>query len=175
MRLKKDVKPTEQEVAILTWLGKNNIGVKITHIGASTEPMSGGEEPWEHDSWAVTVSRPTKKAFTSDYHTGTGHRVLIKPMPQEVVRYPRTLHAEQWMRDWVRPHPPEVAAVLNSFVMDGDACNQSFEDWADDFGYDKDSRRAEKTYEACKEIGFKMRQIFTRAEIEEIRTMLEDY
>lgn len=175
MRLKKDIKPTPQEEALRVWLEKNHVKVDITCTGFSSEPLQAGTEPWEHDSWEVRVFRPESRVFTTAYHTGIGHRVALKPVPKEVTAYPRTLHAVKWRQDWVKPHPPEVAGVFDSFIRDGEACNQSFEDWADEFGYDKDSRSAEKIYEACKEIGFKMRKLFTHAEIEEMRGILEDY
>lgn len=45
-----------------------------------------------------------------------------------------------------------VASESNSFSY-----NSSFEDWASEFGYDEDSRKAEQTYKVCKEQSEKLR------------------
>jgi hypothetical protein len=47
-------------------------------------------------------------------------------------------------------HEPRPADVLSSLLLDVTSADQSFEDWASDFGYDDDSRKAEATYNACR-------------------------
>jgi len=46
---------------------------------------------------------------------------------------------------------PEVGSVLDCLSSDASSIENArgFEDWASDFGYDADSRKAEKTYRAC--------------------------
>jgi hypothetical protein len=46
--------------------------------------------------------------------------------------------------------PPTLSDVLDCLASDASSFDnaQSFEDWADDYGYDVDSRKAEKTYKA---------------------------
>jgi hypothetical protein len=48
-------------------------------------------------------------------------------------------------------HEPEAADVLNCLADDsaGVSNARSFEEWADEYGYDTDSRKAEKTYNVC--------------------------
>ena len=47
---------------------------------------------------------------------------------------------------------PTVHDVINSLALDsiGVADGQSFEEWAYEYGYETDSRAAERTYKACK-------------------------
>ena len=53
---------------------------------------------------------------------------------------------------------PDKLDVINSLVMDASVLNSSsFEDWADEFGYDRDSRKAETIYRACLDIALKLR------------------
>ena len=42
-----------------------------------------------------------------------------------------------------------AADVLSSLILDANAGDQSFEDFCGDFGYDEDSRTAERTWRAC--------------------------
>ena len=52
---------------------------------------------------------------------------------------------------------PEPAEVLASAARDyADARGLTFEDWAGNLGYDTDSRKAEKIYDACLEMGEKL-------------------
>ncbi len=44
---------------------------------------------------------------------------------------------------------PTAADVLDCLASDASGAEQSFEDWCSDYGYDTDSRKAEKTYKAC--------------------------
>ena len=47
--------------------------------------------------------------------------------------------------------PPTLAEVLDCLASDASGVDnaQSFEDWANEYGYDTDSRKAEATYRAC--------------------------
>lgn len=52
---------------------------------------------------------------------------------------------------------PDPAEVLASAAQDyADARGLTFEDWAGNLGYDTDSRKAEKTYDACMAMGDKL-------------------
>jgi hypothetical protein len=46
---------------------------------------------------------------------------------------------------------PTTAMVLDSLASDASGCESagSFDNWASEYGYDTDSRKAERTYRAC--------------------------
>lgn len=46
-------------------------------------------------------------------------------------------------------HAPTAADVLECLLSDASVDGQSFEEWASDTGFDPDSRKAEKIYNAC--------------------------
>ena len=73
---------------------------------------------------------------------------------------------------WYHSH---AADVLHSLVMDAQATGYTFEDWCADFGYDSDSRKAYKVYEACLESGVKLRRIFTSTQIARLFEILQEY
>lgn len=71
---------------------------------------------------------------------------------------------------------PDFADVLSSLVMDaGVLDSSSFEDWASEFGYDTDSRTAEKLYRACLEIALKLRNSIGEAGLASLRDACQDY
>jgi hypothetical protein len=53
---------------------------------------------------------------------------------------------------------PELDQVLYCLFSDSEAHNDSFENWADNFGYDSDSIAAKKIYDACIENYFKLKK-----------------
>lgn len=63
---------------------------------------------------------------------------------------------------------PSAADVLECLISDaiGYRNAASFEDWASDYGYDPDSRAAEKTYRACGRISDRLEKFLTPEEFE---------
>lgn len=54
---------------------------------------------------------------------------------------------------------PTADQVLECLISDASSIDNArgFDDWCSDFGYDTDSRKAEKTYSACKRATDKLR------------------
>ena len=54
---------------------------------------------------------------------------------------------------------PSAAEVLDCLASDSSSIEnvRGFEDWCSDFGYDTDSRQAEKTYKACEHAAKRLR------------------
>src|SRR5690606_30024160 len=74
---------------------------------------------WDCHGWVVTLYYGDEE-MTTPYYTG----LLIQDV--------------------------ELSDVMNSLFLDADVRHySSFEEWARDYGYDTDSRSAERTYKAC--------------------------
>ncbi len=69
---------------------------------------------------------------------------------------------------------PDVADVLSSLVLDAAGSVLSFDEFCDEFGYDIDSREAEKTWKAVKSNGTKTRK-FLGAGFDEVANAVQDY
>ncbi|HVT61903.1 MAG TPA: hypothetical protein VHD33_00235 [Legionellaceae bacterium] len=82
------------------------------------------DSTWRADHWKVRFSFG-KRRMTTYFSMGYGHNGKA----------------------------PEADDVLNCLISDCSVIDQTFEDWAGDFGYDTDSRKAEKTYKACIKTG----------------------
>lgn len=59
-------------------------------------------------------------------------------------------------------YAPAPWEVLTGVCRDGQALYQTFEDWAADYGYDSDSREAERVYNGCCEAGRKALRLVGR-------------
>lgn len=65
------------------------------------------------------------------------------------------------IKQWVRPEAPTKQDVLYCVASDSQGVEQSrdFEDWAANYGYDADSRKAERIYEECAKQGREFRSL----------------
>lgn len=71
---------------------------------------------------------------------------------------------------------PKLEDVLYSLAMDCDVFNYScFEEWAENLGYETDSRQAEKIYHACLENALKMRSMLGNDNLEKLQELFQDY
>jgi hypothetical protein len=55
-------------------------------------------------------------------------------------------------------HEPRADEVLECLTLDASSADQSFEDWCGDYGYDTNSRRAERTYDTVQAQTAKLRR-----------------
>lgn len=72
---------------------------------------------------------------------------------------------------------PDDADMFASLLLDssGIECSCDFEDWCSDMGYDADSRRAERIYNACKEVAAQLSDMFTTSELSDLQDIFSDY
>lgn len=116
--------------------------VKRNRITISTEQVDSNphmeDSDWRMDHWKC-IFRMGRKRFTLYFSMGSGHQ-----------------GAE-----------PTAAEVLECLRSDSTGDFSSFDNWASDYGYDTDSRRALKTYQATKRQTAKLRQ-FLGAEFDNL-------
>ena len=121
------------EFAALGWHTTNVIGGHLAEDG----------EGWKHYAWQVNFCPPCKAPVSLAYKCGTAHV------------YPKTAHFG--IRG--KPKPPAPAEVLACYCRDWTESNCAFDEWAANFGYDTDSRKAFSIYESCREAGPKLRAL----------------
>lgn len=144
-------------------------------------------------NWKVTLRYRGKAVIETDYMAGIAHCPCYKKirrlsgggvslydaefLEREVENgFPyRDMGGMPWL-DKKNPILPEPDSVLYSLLLDGDAIDYfSFEDWASNYGYDTDSRKAEVMYRACIDIGLKLRNAFGEKLLTELRDIFQDY
>jgi len=70
---------------------------------------------------------------------------------------------------------PENADIMYSLIMGISSSDECFEDWCSNYGYDTDSRKAFKIYQAVIEAAANMRRLFSDKKIEELQDLLQVY
>jgi len=109
---------------------------KITMLAKATDrnpPMEDPKNPMDH--WRCSFRRGTGKSasrFTTSFSMGKGHNGKA----------------------------PEAGDVLDCLASDASSIENAkgFEDWANDMGWDSDSRKAEKIFNACKSQAVKLKE-----------------
>jgi len=133
-------------------------------------------------NWSVTVQHNGRDVLTTDYGSGIAHCPAYKKeykgvmsiyVDELIVRETetgKTADARQ------KPIEIDVCDVFYSLVLDSDAIEYTtFEDWADNLGYEQDSRSAEATYRQCLEIALKLRAAIGDAGLTALREAVQDY
>lgn len=116
-------------------------------------PLAKKSDNWQDTAfhWLVTIG-----GQTFDFYTGSAW-----------VEEPKSSYIPP------KPIPPSYDDVIHSLVMDASACEQSFEDWCSELGYDSDSIKALEIYRSCQKNADKLRKAGVNIEAE--RERLADY
>jgi hypothetical protein len=93
---------------------------RITMTASRTDRNPNMPDSQDMDHWKVTLRRPGH-SMTTYFSMGYGHNGKA----------------------------PKAAEVLDCLASDANGASDSFEDFCSNFGYDEDSRKAEKIYKAC--------------------------
>lgn len=127
----------------------SNLGFSMTCVPISSRPDSLEMEGYHY---SVTLSRG-EGSVHSFYTCGEGW-----------VEYKNGRNV---------PIPPQLSHVVYS-LLDSDVPDD-FEDFCDDFGYDSDSRKAKKTWKACRKMAKMVEQSGIFADRETIQEIMQDY
>jgi hypothetical protein len=110
---------------------------------------------WEDTAFHYSVTIAYKgKTFQTAFKCGLGHCIVRSSI---------------WNGVQASLILPNAADVLNSLALDARACDMSFANWCQEYGYNTDSRQAFKTYEECQQNGDKLKSVFPANMIEEMR------
>lgn len=145
-------------------------------------------------NWKVTLCKDDREIITTDYSAGIAHAPSYKNHQTRIhgCRF-SILHAkflEHEVEKGTTAYTgseflpitgkgailPETPDVVYSMLMDSDAIDYpTFEEWADNFGYDRDSRKGEAIYRQCLEIGLKIRAGLGDSTLAQLRELFQDF
>ena len=175
------------------------LDVTITGLGLTynaqfvptSQPADKVKSPQLH--WTITLIRG-RQSMEVPYHQGCGHVKAYDTMPTkspydrrrkaELVRQTcetgklyRYMHNVDLLGTLKGHQPaPSLRDVLYCLVMDASVLDSGgFEEWANEYGYETDSRQAEATYRACLEQSLKLRALVGDKGLEELREAYQDY
>ena len=134
--------------------------------------------------WRVTLLRDGKPIITTDYGQGIGHLPAYtrKALGSNNSVDRMAAIAQELERGKAWPHyltavpGPGMPDVVHSLCLAAEVLqHRSFEDWAADFGYDADSRKAENIYRSCMQIALQLLNGLGAANLERLQLAAREY
>lgn len=137
-------------------------------------------------NWKVTLRKGERDILTADYSAGCGHCPSYKPMVRlsideyNAIKFEceRGRKAHYFGTGFVDGQPilPDDADVIYALCADADALDYArFEDWASNYGFDPDSRKAEQTYQQCLAYALALRNALGEDGLRQLRAACQDY
>lgn len=180
-----EVKPREAMQAIMD---REGITLESVFVPFSRSRSAGDKLP--NLNWTVTLKKAGRAIVTTDYSAGQAHCPAYES-PKYGVPHFMSIDRDTALRfecengrtykgtlDFGTSAPilPDAVDVLWSLTRDADVLDAGgFENWASDYGFDADSRKAEATYRACLEIALKLRSGLGDAVLAELQEAGRDY
>ncbi len=141
---------------IQAFMAENKVTIESEFVPWSQSRNKG--EKHRSLNWRIRLLHAGRTILETDYSAGVAHCPSYRQGRRTVD---------------IAPDACDVIASLsmNSRVLD---CS-SFEEWAGEFGYDVDSRKAESIYRACLEIALKLRNGLGEEGLRALQNATQDY
>ena len=167
-------------------MSENGITVTLTHLHVVWFDENGKKVEHPMDKWYALVTREDGRSYGTFYSTGMGHRVFQK-FPGGSVRWERK--GDKYYRDGkllsleemikhnhlrLPKDGPNADEVLHCLLNDAQSGSESFRDFCDNYGMDRDSISGLKTYLACQETRDALLRLFGGALLAELTEAGQD-
>jgi hypothetical protein len=170
--------PDEAKATVNRILADAGISMVAQHVPTTFDPKS---KDWQHVAWRVTF-KSKRGEFSTDYKQGIGHLSIYPKSGKltisdiEDIQYALKTgkvhkHVGNSYLPSGKPIPaPDPANVVSSLILDAGAADYAkFEDWAADFGYESDSIKALRIFEACRNTALDLNRVFGAHVVEALR------
>jgi hypothetical protein len=139
-------------------------------------------------NYKVTLIYKGREVLTTDYSMGCAFVPGYQQFPKD--RHIQRLLLEQscetgyvWkiidgntLLPTKEPILPDAVDVIYSLIIDSEVLDAGrYEEWADAYGYDVDSRKGEATYRACLDIALRLRASLGDEVMSTLRELFVDY
>lgn len=165
-----------------------DLGLSLSYKFVPFSMSRNKDEKHKSLNWVVTLKRGSA-SFSTEYSAGCGYCPANKTKDLYLKQLQINKECEEGFATKVtlpsighiatcrdKPILPSDADVISSLVLDASVLDEpSFESWADNLGYDTDSRKAEAVYKACLEIALKLRAMIGDAGLRDLQEACQDY
>ena len=119
-----------------------------------------------------------KTFHTTPYATRQANEMYRKTCETGIL-YNHFSETFRWTRRSIGPKvqpPPSLLDILYCLIQDASVLDlASFESWAQEFGYDADSIKAEATYRTCLQQSLELKNLIGRQALEQLQQFYQDY
>jgi len=163
----------------------NDLGLSIdSEFIPFTQSRKAGQK-YSSLNWLVTLKRDGADILSTHYGAGLAHCPAYSDPTlgrQDSVERFKAIQRQcetGWGGKPGRPGvhiKPDPVDVIYSLVTDSEAMSYGyFESWADAYGYDSDSRKAESIYRACLDNALKLHATLGAPTMDLLREAFQDY
>lgn len=166
---------TEQEQATLSALMARDRHLFTIEGIKGTAPKN-PNMPDAHVGWSMTIECQGRKLETPFYQSALTSKAMQDKNRPSDARGDNWATIRLWEKRAMRPMPT-LEDVLSCLLMDASGYDNSrnFEDWASEYGYDTDSRTAERTYQTVAEQSKALRHLLGNDRYNEYLNAENDY
>lgn len=135
----------------------------------------------KHLCWIYSMFVNNRLILSGPYMAGSGHCPSYKASDRSADTVRRIEMEIETGKSHVRgtlgrePILPKDTDVFSCVLTDGQALEQTFEEWARDLGLSSDSIKAKSMYDTCVEIGIKMNNAIGSADMSDLRKAFANY
>lgn len=178
--------------SVADYITERGITATTQHVGRAIG------ENWskDHHEYAVTLTLPGGASIRTSYKCNPLYHMGNDEIHKAIPRGPVSLGAldlrgmtfqrgggamsiaqaeyNKLAKEWApSKYQADPAEVLDCLLSDADCTDEPFEEWARNYGYDEDSRKAEAIFHACRETAAKLRRWLGAAELERLASEYE--
>jgi hypothetical protein len=172
----------ERKARVAKFLAEHELSIESTFVPWMQSRNRDGKEPTLN--WRVTLLYKGRKVIETDYSAGCAHCPSYELRTYDKVDGRAAVIAECMegrsknpkKAGYNKPILPDAADVIYSLCSDARVIEcGGFEPFAAEYGYDVDSRKAEKLYRTCVDIGLKMRAELGQPLLVELQELYADW
>ena len=172
----------------LDYLEANNVYIKTKFVPFHLSRNK--ENKLKNLNWIVTLFKDEKEVAEIKYSAGQAHCPSYRQNPKDKHLNQRLIDCEcengvkcgldiggrAYKKINGKRIEPKLLDVMNSVILDAECLDfEDFEDWAENFGYDLDSRKSEKLYNSCLKTSLLVLNRLGPKFIKTFKTLMEDY
>lgn len=183
-----------KEIEILATLKKYDFGMDVVFVPFSQSRNK--NEKYKSLNWRIALTRAGQDIITTDYSAGTGHipakhgkmfpkyygRLTLDESEaiEKICENGKKVYIPNYgvssLGNWHGILKPEIQDVYHSILMDIEVLDYyGFEDWVNNMGYDSDSLKGFRIYQACLDIALEFTNKVDEKIIAELREVFQDY
>lgn len=166
----------------------NALGLTCEYSFIPFSQSRNAKETYPSLNYRVTIKRNDCNVLTTDYGMGCAHVPGYKQLDKsidhanmlklacETGKVQKIYMSRTGYYSSKTSILPKIEDVFYSLTMDAGVLDSGgFENWCCEYGYDTDSRQAEKTYKTCLEIALALRGYIGEEGLNALREVYQDY
>jgi hypothetical protein len=173
-----DLSPEQAKAELAKAMQTHGVTITTVFLPFSKVPADRTKSFSESVTWEYSVRKADKLVSQGLYSCGVGCAKYNLPNSPLIPKWnDKSIDATGFRKEIqasgqaypIKVLPPDSSDILGSLLLDASSGSDLFEDFCLNYGYDTDSRKAEKTWLACRNTYVELVQIFGTDELSRLQ------